>query len=226
PSHNHWQKLDQVLKILNADLPRFRLTKAGLEEYYRAWQRARYSHTEFSPREASAFRLMGYRLRDLVLEHLASQTQSSIDAMEEDLHSDLLGDRWLSCDQHVSYVHDKWQSELEAAGERGQGSKLGNKLANPSNFCHVSVLTDDPVTKRILADDAEVGYAIGQLYDSFLRLMQMVQDKRGNKGVGIAEIMNYTFSLRLRHSGCSLAEMGELFFGLGHRQQEDKSSET
>ena len=96
-------------------------------------------------------------------------------------------------------------------GEAGEGSKLGNKIANPSNFCEIRALTDDAVTKSIVSNDGEFAHKIANFYDAFLNLVDYVSQNRLDSGVDINEVPNYMLSLRMRYHGQTAKEIAEDF---------------
>jgi len=85
----------------------------------------------------------------VTIEEAAKQDGVSVEQLEENVYTSLLGDRFQAYQEAVSWLHDKSQNDAEIAGESGYESKLGNKLANPSNYCELSLVSDDAITRDI-----------------------------------------------------------------------------
>ncbi|MEJ5284731.1 MAG: hypothetical protein WHS77_06720 [Brevinematales bacterium] len=209
PTRNHRQKLDLMLEHFGNLMGKAEISKNDLEKFYECWQKVRYSSVIPTPNETLNFLRLSYRVISAITQEIAYLYAKSADELEEELYAEVLGSRWSSFEEECRYIHEKWQQEAEIQGEMGYGSKLGNKMLNPSNFCEIRVLADDPVTKDILANDSEFGSDVAKFYQSFLNLVVQVQNTRHKRGIEPNEVPNFMLSLRMRYHGQSLKEIAE-----------------
>lgn len=209
PTRNHRKKLDLVLVHLRGLLKAALNIESDLSEFYDFWQKVRYSSAIPTPDQACKFLRLSFRVMSAITGELARRDGRPVSELEDDLYTEVLGGRWQSFDEECSYIHEMWQQEAEIKGEDGYGSKLGNKMLNPSNFCEIRALADDPVTREILASDSSVGSRIAQFYQSFLSLIVQMQSARHQQGVDANEIPNFMLSLRLRYHGQSMKEIAQ-----------------
>ncbi|MCP2619789.1 hypothetical protein NLC35_00870 [Candidatus Aminicenantes bacterium AC-334-K16] len=231
PTRNHRQKLRLMLLHFGELLRKANATQEDLVEFYDCWQKVRYSSIVLKPNKILYFLRLSSRIISAILSKLASQNGMSYEELEEELYTEILGDRWLNFDEKISYIHEIWQHEAEVQGEMGIGSKLLNKMLNPSNFCEILVLADDEVTKEIIAKDSEFASKVADFYQSFLKLILYVQNARLEKGVTSNEVTNFMLSLKLRYHGQSMDEIvydwGEMIakvvesFNLKSRKDQD-----
>ncbi|MCK5059128.1 MAG: hypothetical protein KAT34_20940 [Candidatus Aminicenantes bacterium] len=207
PTRNHKKKLKLMLSHFGDLLEKAEVTQDDLEKFYECWQKARYSSINQAPNKTLDFLHKCRRIINTVMGELANRHCISGKELEEELYSEILGSRWSSFDEAVGYIHEAWQNEAEIRGEMGIGSKLGNKMLNPSNFCEILLLADDEITKEIIAEDSKFGSKIADFYQSFLKLIVYVQNARFIRDVQPAEIPNFMLSLRLRYHGQSMEEI-------------------
>jgi hypothetical protein len=209
PTRNHKQKLNLMLSHCGTLLQKAEATQNALEKFYDCWQKVRYSSLIPTPNETLDFLRLSYRVISAITEELANRNGKSYEELEEELYAEILGNRWSSFDEEIAYIHEAWQQEAEIQGEMGIGSKLGNKMLNPSNFCEVRALADDSTTREIIAKDPEFGSAVAKFYQSFLKLIVYIQNARFKRGVDSDEITNFMLSLRLRYHGQTMKEIAE-----------------
>jgi uncharacterized protein (UPF0332 family) len=209
PTRNHKQKIKLMFSHFGDLLQKAEITQNDIEEFYDWWQKVRYSSTIPTPSKTLYFLRLCNRIISVTLRELASRYSKSYNELEEELYTEILGNRWSSFEEKISYIHEAWQSEAEILGEMGIGSKLGNKMLNPSNFCEILVLADDEITKEIIAKDTEFGSQVADFYQSFLKLVVYVQNARLEQGVEPNETTNFMLSLRLRYHGQSMKEIAE-----------------
>lgn len=207
PTYNHKNKLNLISEHFNHLLLKSNISKEELLRFYDYWQDVRYSSRIPSPDETLNFIRLCNRFISVTITYISDKNNISPEKFEEELYSDVLGSRWLSFEDECSYIHEKWQQEAEFQGEMGYGSKLFNKMINPSNFCEILAISDDKITKNILAENEEVGSAIANFYNSFLNLVVQIQNCRANKNIDDNEITNFMFSLKLRYLGQSMDEI-------------------
>lgn len=209
PTRNHKQKLELMLSHFRNLISEAEITQNNLEKFYECWQKVRYSSAIPNPNETLNFVRLSYRVISAITQEIARRYAKSEDELEEELYTEVLGSRWSSFEEECSYIHEMWQQEAEIQGEMGHGYKLGNKMLNPSNFCEIRALADDPVTKDILADDSEFGSAVAKFYQLFLDLVVHVQNTRRERGIEPNEISNFMLSLRMRYHGQTMEEIAE-----------------
>lgn len=209
PTRNHRLKLDLMLEHFGNLLGKAEITKNDLQKFYECWQKVRYSSAIPTPNETLNFVRLSYHVISAITRELACRYAKSTNELEEELYAEVLGSRWSSFEKECSDIHEMWQQEAEIQGEMGNGSRLSNKMLNPSNFCEIRALADDPVTKDILANDSGFGSAVARFYDSFLNLVVHVQNTRYERGIEANEIPNFMLSLRMRYHGQSMKEIEE-----------------
>jgi hypothetical protein len=209
PSRNHKQKLDAIFPKICSDLASQSVSYDEIESLYRLWLDVRYSQATVTPHEAFRRRMNAHSVFSATLDEVAKQEGISASELEEKLYTALLGDRFQAFEEVVSWLHEKCQQEAEIAGESGYGSKLGNKLANPSNYCELSLISDDEVTREILAKENIVNDEVRALYDAFLKIVLKIDEARHNRGVTPDDVPNFSLGLRVRYTGASVTELGE-----------------
>lgn len=209
PPKNHKQKLGYILNNFGNLLKKAKVTKNELEKFYDCWQNVRYSSTTLTPNETLDFMRLSHHILHAIIEELAHQNGKSSDQLEDELYTEVLGGRWSSFDEECSRIHEMWQEEAEIKGEMDIGSKLGNKMIQPSNFCGISAFTDDDITKGIIAKDPEFGSKVANFYQSFLNLVVHVLNTRFERGVDLDEVTNFMLSLRLRYHGQNMKEIAD-----------------
>ena len=74
-------------------------------------------------------------------------------------------------------AHDRLFAAAEAAGEE-RGSRLGTKLAAPTNYCELDVMTGDELTQRVIKDDEDIADEAARVYHAFVDLVERIQEKR------------------------------------------------
>lgn len=115
--------------------------------------------------------------------------------------------------------------------KRNSCLRLGQIITNPSNFCEIRALTDDQVTKEILAHDREIGSTVAEFYRLFLELIDRILVTRHQEGIELNETPNFMLSLRLRYHGQTVEEIaadwGKMIVeGLESIIKKDLSEET
>ena len=208
---NHRKKLGVALNLLGTALRKLGIKQAELTEFYELWQKSRYSMEPVSPSDSYKYRMITNKVCGIVVEDIAKRQDSAPEAIEQLVYEKLLGTRWQKYQDAVSHIHEVWQAELEQLGEMGYGKKLGNKLANPSNFCELTLISDDDVTKEALAETDVINKEVAELYDAYLRLVTKLREYRHSKDVEDNEIPNFSLSLRMRYSGETVKEVAERF---------------
>lgn len=209
PTRNHKQKLKLMLSHFESLIRKAETTQDALEKFYDCWQKVRYSSFVPTPNETPDFIHLSYRVTSVIMKELADRNSKSYNELEKELYTEVLGNRWSSFDEEIGYIHERWQQEAEIQGEMGIGSKLGNKMLNPSNFCEVCVLANDLITREIIVKDPKFGSAVAKFYKSFLELVVYIQNARFKRGVSPDEITNFMLSLRLRYHGQTMKEIAE-----------------
>jgi len=209
PTYNHKEKLNLMNKDFKNIFDKAKVNQDDLENFYDWWRKVRYSSAVPSPNETIKFLRISNRILSVIIEEIANRSGSTSESLEDEIYADVLGKRWLSFEEECTLIHEKWQQEAEYFGEMGIGSKLGNKMLNPSNFCDIQVFSDDSVTKDIIANDSKFGSNIGQFYESFLKLVVYIQNVRYQRKIEANQIPNVTLSLRIRYIGQSMEEIGE-----------------
>lgn len=140
-TRDHRQKLRNAIALLGAETDAI-----DLGDFFELWQKVRYSHETPTPHSAFRFRRVARAVFRASVQFIARSESHSTEELEDEIYAEALGGRWLSFEEPVSEIHDLWQDKLERAGEQGQGSRLMNKLLNPSNYCEVNAFTEDDVT--------------------------------------------------------------------------------
>ena len=209
PPRNHKQKFNLILSHFENLISEAEITQNDLEKFYECWQKVRYSSTTPTPKETLNFVRLSYRVISTIMQEIARRYNKSSDELETELYVEILGSRWSSFEEECSHIHEMWQQEAEIQAEMGHGSKFGNKMLNPSNFCEIRDFVDDPVTRNILANDSKVGSAVAKFYQSFLDLVVLIQNTRYERGIDPNEIPNFMLSLRLRYHGQTMEEIAE-----------------
>lgn len=207
PTRNHKKKLNLMLSHFGNLINKAKITKNDLEKFYKWWQKVRYSSVIPTPKETLNFIRISNRVISAITQEIAFRYGKSVDELEEEIYTNVLGSRWSSFEEECSYIHEMWQHKAEIQAEMGIGSKLLNKMLNPSNYCEIRVLTDDEITKEIISKNSEFGSKVANFYQSFLKLVMYVQNARLEKGTIPDEITNFMLSLRLRYHGQSIKEI-------------------
>lgn len=206
PSTNHKVKLQEAWKELETELKEEGVTLDEVEKFRDMWNSIRYS-SQITPSTSDAIRLRNIArlVRHIVISEVAAKVGQSEEEVEDGLYVKLLGARFTIVDDAVSEVHEAWQQHLETMGEMGQGSKLGNKLANPSNYAEISVFSDDEVTRKILAENEELAREFMEVYHAFLKTILKMQGLRISQ-MGLNEAPAFNLSVRLRYESTTLEE--------------------
>ena len=148
-----------------------------------------------TPHDAFRYRLTAHRVLDATLDEVAKAEGTTAEALEEQLYTELIGERFPVYQEAISWLHEKRQEELERAGEIGFGSKLGNKLANTSNYCEFSLISDNAITREILAKEKCIDEEVLLIHDSFLKIIEKIDYERRKRGVSNDDIPNYSLVL-------------------------------
>lgn len=227
PTRNHKKKLDLFIANCGAILKSCNLHEKKLEDYYKIWLKIRYSHKkEILPKETVDFINNSRRLIKSIQNQIALRNKIEESGLENEIYEKILGGRWLTFGKECGIIHEKWQQELEVAGEMGRGSRLGNKLANPSNFSDVFASADDEVTRKILAEDEAIGVRIAKLYDFFLYLIDSMIIKRKEQGAKDNELTNFFLSINFRYHGITVDEIVNQFLGAIFKNRDEENSEN
>jgi hypothetical protein len=208
PPRNHKVKLDSVFQRLEEDFRREELDYPMIESLYKQWLSCRYSQVSVEPGNAYVGRSIAHRVYHCTLQRVAVNQGLPAADLEAKLFEQLLGGRSLAYTKNVGMIHEEWQSEAERQGDTGNGGKLGNKIMNPSNFSELAIVTDDPVTREILAQNDQVGQDAAALYNAFLKLVCTIHEHRHAVGVELNDVPNYIFGIRMRYFGSSVEEIG------------------
>ena len=206
PPKNHKHKLKLMFKDHIALLQRAEVSQEDLEEFYNNWQRVRYSNFIPSPKEALNFLRLSYRIIHTIIEEFAHKDGKSYEELEEELYMEIMGSKSPKV-REIGAIREEWQLRYESLAEMGIGSKLGNKMINPANFCDIFVLTEDPITKEIINSNVKIISVISEFYDKFLRLIEDIQDLRLETRCTPNEFANFMLSLRLSYHGATMEEI-------------------
>lgn len=209
PSFNHQKKLEQVFENAPGVFQQIGLEASDFDPFYAVWQDVRYSPRNPPPQEAIQYLRLSRDVMRAIRKEVAGRHGLQDEQLEEMLYGEVMGGRWSSFDEECGEIHERWQMEAERAGEMGYGSKLGNKMMNPSNFSDVRAFADDEVTRDLIANDAEFGSHVAKFYDEFLRLIVDVQFRRAEAGITPEEVSNFMLSLRLRYHGQNAEEVAK-----------------
>lgn len=207
PDRNHKKKLEVFLGAFGPLVARSGIEKADVTAFYRLWLDCRYSRVAVQPGQAVQLLRLARDTTNAILQDIAEAEGITVEKLQDQLYTAVLGSRWTAFDEVVSEVHEQWQQQAEYYGEQGIGSKLSNKILNPSNFADVRAFADDPITQEIIAQDADVGRAVGDLYHRFLRIVVSLQLGRMARGVPREQVTDFMFSLRFRYHGQSEEEI-------------------
>jgi hypothetical protein len=199
PSRNHKVRLGEFARGYPSVLLSAGSTPADLEQMYNAWLKARYENFSSPPRDLRAFVQTATSVFRAVAADIAQLDQVPVEQLEESMNTELLGTPWATFDEEVARAHDFVQSKLEQRAEAGEGSKLGAKLTNPSNFSRIMLRGDDTATNVAIRESAEVAGAVGKLYMDFLKLIDAIDAARLASGVDRMKVADYAISLRLRY---------------------------
>lgn len=209
PSFNHKRKLQQVFDHFGPLFVGIGVEKQPVERFYNVWQRVRYSPENPAPGVAIQHLRLAREIMTAIRAEIAHRYGLTEEQIEEQLYAEVMGSRWSSFDAECSEIHEQWQMEAERAGEMGYGTKLVNKMLNPSNFSDVRVFADDEVTRKLIAEDPEFGSRVAGFYNDFLKLIMYLQDRRQDAGVEPGEVPNIMLALRLRYHGQNVQEVAE-----------------
>jgi len=112
-------------------------------------------------------------------------------------------------EEFLEYIHIERQSQEELLGEMGIGSKLGNKILNPSLYSKIYVLANDSETVEIMNNNEKISDRIGRIYNEFLDMVEDIRYNRQNAGVTLNDVTNFSAILVLEHRGLTLSDMAE-----------------
>lgn len=209
-TRTHPAKIDQVEEVLPNLFEDRTVSFADIRQYHQLWNEVRYSRQPVDVESAIEFRRIVGQVSHAAIEFFAHREHTEPQQLEDQFYSMILGQRWTEVDEAVEAVHEKWQTELEILGETGHGSKLGNKILNPSNFSALDVLTADGETREIINEDPALAREIADLYNTFLGLIVQLTEKRLEEGVAPEEITRFDVSIRLQYIAQDLETiMGE-----------------
>jgi len=230
PSRIHKEKLKLVLDKFKFIFEETNISESTMYSFYDGWLKARYSASSFTPNETLDFLRLSYRIISRILKEIAGKHGRTPEDLEQELNVKIIGGEEHSFDAECSIIHEVYQQRLEELGERGIGSKLGNKMLNPSNFSNVSAFSDDLFTKQIIANDEHFGSVVAGFYKSFLELVDYISTKRMHNKIDFNEIPNFMLSIRLRYHGQTLEEIDKDWMeiinsaveGIKKRQEKEK----
>jgi hypothetical protein len=220
PVKNHKRNLNKFLINFPNLLVGTGFSKSDLEDFYYKWINIRYSYsTNIKTRDALGLVYSTEGLLLKILESICNKNNIDPNKLEKKIYKEIIGGKWLAYHKETALVHEIIQHELEVAGEMGYGSKLGNKLANPSNFSTVYFTANDKITKEIIANDEEIAELIGKMYKSFIKLIDSFNEKRRLELINLYgetmkfneldDLPNYTLTLNFSYRGISMAELAE-----------------
>ncbi|MGQ4834533.1 MAG: hypothetical protein ACP6IS_11650 [Candidatus Asgardarchaeia archaeon] len=201
PPKNHKVKLNIVLNEFGDLFKNKSIEEDTLKQFYYSWLNVRYTSKIPTTKEAINFLRVMHKVFDTILEEISKHNGMKKDELENLLYEEQLSGRWTAIDEEIAMIHEAWQSELERLGEMGVGSKLGNKLINPSNFCNILASSDDSLTREIIAKDKKVAEIIGEIYQKFLDIVEHIRYLRFQRGIPFDEAPNFVFGLRINYHG-------------------------
>ncbi len=73
----------------------------------------------------------------------------------------------------------------------------------------MSIVSDDAITRDILAKEEIINDEVLTLYDAFLKVVIKLDEARHNRGVSADDVPNFSLGLRVRYTGASIQELGE-----------------
>lgn len=207
PSHNHKGKLDQVVSASPGIFQNASTTQGDVEDFYKKWLAVRYDNAStVTSKEAVDYLRLSSNLISAIVAAIACRYGEDPIDVESRIYENIFATSFSKIDETVSEIHDGIQLRLEMLGE-AEGSKLGNKMVNTSNFCQILALAGDPMTKKIVGESDELALRIGTFYSEFVTLIDWLQMSRLSEGLQAEEMMNFTFSLRLGYYGRSFQEI-------------------
>jgi hypothetical protein len=206
---NHKQKLDLAFPFIADNLYSKNITYNKVVSFYKLWLETRYSQKNISPNDAYKQKLMAHSIYSLTISSIAEIAKIKIPELKKELSINLLGGHYETYREIIGFLHENYQHTLEMAGELGNGSKLGNKIINPSNYCMLSLVSNDKITREILSQEDSIHKEIAVFYDTFIKLVLKIEKLRFEKGVPINDISDHSLGLKVRYSGGTLEEMTE-----------------
>jgi hypothetical protein len=208
-SRIHGVRLQTVLDKFGGLLQNSGVTSGDLKKFLECWKDVRYGTCPLTPAEIREYLTLAHSTIAAVICEIARRNSMSSDKLEEELYQQVLGGRWTVFNEAQDHAHEFFQMDAEAAGERGIGSKTGNKLTNPSNFCKIESFADDALTRGIIADDPEIEPLAGKLYKCFVELVSHIELMRFVNGVSSEEVSDFMMSVRLGYHGVNMKEFSE-----------------
>lgn len=206
-SRNHVKKAAAAFAILERQGVVQAADRPEIDEFYAAWQDARYSAKVFSPHDAGRFRRLMWRYVYRAIGFVARENGRTAGDVEDELYATVWGARWMKYHDHLSIVHEKWQEHAEEAAERGIGGRLGNKMMNPSNDSDLNVITDDEHVRKSLEHSDAIALQIGKLYDLFLALVATLRVERTAEQLPVDQITTFNLAVHIRYFGRPVSEV-------------------
>jgi hypothetical protein len=189
PPRNHKLKLDRTRNLFpDAFAPRVRhgvnsttyfagVEWDSIESFYREWLEARYGDFAMSHNDAiQRFHDAGAAVARGI-DVLASEAGMTTEAFNQIVLERAFGYEFSAADFAVGEVHERRFAEAERLGEIN-GSKLGTKFAETSNYCQLAIVSDDAMTQQILKEDTKIGAECAELYEKAIRLVELIDMKR------------------------------------------------
>lgn len=208
---NHKKKLADAMDIIGKDFRNFKFERQDLLDFYELWKKCRYSVEKIEPSKAYKYKIIAVSFCDYLLDRIALLVNVDKKIIEEEIYLELQGARSQKYEEVVSHIHELIQDQAEEAADYGFGTRLGNKLMNPSNFSHFSLYSDDDITRKVIEESDDVHKEVALMYKSFMRIINTVRKERAELGVSDNEMNNFTLSLKTRFLGETAEETGNWF---------------
>ncbi|MFB3812792.1 MAG: hypothetical protein ACE14L_01675 [Terriglobales bacterium] len=231
PPKNHKEKLSQAEKLFPNLLQGYRESTRGggtiisaagvawprITSFYREWLTARYETFSLTADQARRRCVEAARAVACCMRFIAASNGVGLLDLEDSVKKLAFGYLYSEADQAVGKVHERRFARAEQYGEM-HGAKLGTKLAETSNYCTFSIVADDALTRGIIKDDSEIAEECADLYERFLRLVELIEKKRhwrlapSQTELGRSEpdeVPDFMLALRFRYHGAKVSELGK-----------------
>ena len=207
PTKRHTKKLKLFCSNFGDILSKSGTSYEDLKDYYDWWQKTRYSTKTPSPGKTVYFLRLTRKILELILEEIGKRYGTSGEDLENELTLEIF--KGYDIQYELDIVQETWQNKLECLGELGIGSKLINKIINPSNFSGLFIFSDDPIIHEIISEDLELREMIAKIYNDFLTIISHIFAKRSTRLVNPNDLLNFTFMLKLGYHGQSAEEIAD-----------------
>lgn len=189
PSRNHRTKLQRARKAFPTAFES-RITRHGsgstfaqgvewdrIESFYQEWLDARYDNFEISHAAAVQRFMDAGAAVGRGIDVLASEAGLSSEEFDRIVLEKAFGYEFSAADEAVGRIDEIRFDQAERAGEL-YGSRLGTKFAETSNYCQFALVSDDPMTQRILKNDQEIAIRCAKLYEDAIAIVELIDQKR------------------------------------------------